>query len=218
MKKLMMVWLLVLLFPAFALGADGLYLGASAGFTFTQYRDLVGGLDPDSQWALDHGQKYSAAVGYELGEMGPGAVRVDLQVAFDKSERDLKAGTDTDLELVVFTLARKFHGTREITTVMLNGYYDFALNETVHPFVTLGVGYAMVEGSELRFTGEYTNFMDDDDNVFAYQVGAGVTLIDTETLALDITYRYYATQDFKILNMETDAGQHEGTFGFRYRF
>jgi len=228
MKKLLVVLMLALLFPALSSGADdGFYVAGNAGFTFVKYPALKGGLDPDSEWALDNGEKYAVAVGYGFGDLaalkGLGSVRLEGQLSWNRSERDRRAIPEQDRELVGMLQARKLHGKRTILSFMVNGYYDFDIVETLTPFVTAGLGYSSVSSEELIWSGEdiYTDARDDDSQVVTYQIGIGLAIIDTEKLLLDVTYRYFAAfEDVKVtgMDMEVELKNHETLFGVRYKF
>lgn len=71
-----------------------------------------------------------------------------------------------------------------MTTLMLNGYYDFeGVSESVVPFIMGGVGAGVFE---------------DEDSVTVAQVGAGVGVRLSSKMIVDVGYRYLMTPGIKI--------------------
>lgn len=77
---------------------------------------------------------------------------------------------------------------------MANVYYDFPqFVDSVEPFIGMGIGYGYVEGifkSQGPLDATRYSFSD---SVFAYQGTAGLTYNFAEAWALNISYRYIAT-------------------------
>jgi opacity protein-like surface antigen len=61
---------------------------------------------------------------------------------------------------------------------------------------------------------------DEDDTVFAYQLGVGTGYAVTETVTLDCKYRYLRTEDFSIEggDVEVASPSHSITVGIRVAF
>ncbi|WP_133128202.1 outer membrane protein [Legionella nagasakiensis] len=100
---------------------------------------------------------------------------------------------------------------------MANAYYDFpAIVAPIQPFLGLGLGYAWVNAKlnsagpngATRFTGS--------NSVFAYQATAGLTYNFAENYALNIGYRYVATEKADDLGKVFQA--HLANVGIIYRF
>jgi outer membrane autotransporter protein len=107
-------------------------------------------------------------------------------------------------------------------TLMLSIYYDFLLGAEQRwmPYVGAGVGAARneVEVSDGVVSG------DDDDTDFAWQVGAGIGYQVSNSVDVQIGYRYVdfgkADIDFdeNAGNFEADLFAHEVFAGMRWKF
>lgn len=78
---------------------------------------------------------------------------------------------------------------------MANVYYDLpSMISCIQPFVGVGLGYAWVHAT-LNSRGPFTpSNYSGNDGVFAYQATAGFTYNFAENYALDLDYRYLATE------------------------
>ncbi len=100
---------------------------------------------------------------------------------------------------------------------MANIYYDFpAMITCIEPFLGVGLGYAWVN-AKLYSTGpiiatEFTG----SNSLFAYQATAGLTFNFSENYALNLGYRYVATERADQLGKSFQA--HLGNIGAVYRF
>jgi opacity protein-like surface antigen len=90
------------------------------------------------------------------------------------------------------------HGDVEVWSVLANGYYDIYTGMGVKPYLTAGVGAARVQFEDVR-DARY-NVWSEHDSVFAYQVGAGVSVPLGNHVALDARYRYFSTAEFTLDN------------------
>ena len=96
---------------------------------------------------------------------------------------------------------------------MLNGYVDFNRQGKIQPYLGLGVGYGHVELN--GFGGSV------DDSGVAYQGMAGVGIPLSQTLTLDIGYKYFTVRN---LGFDLDGrfdGDYEhqaATVGLRWQF
>jgi len=108
-------------------------------------------------------------------------------------------------------------GFNHVGLAMANVYYDFpALIPTIEPFLGVGVGYGYVD-SEFKSTGPLgMNRYDPENNVFAYQATGGLTYNFAETYALNIGYRYVATEN--VGNFGKMFQSHLANVGAIYRF
>jgi opacity protein-like surface antigen len=85
-------------------------------------------------------------------------------------------------------------GFNQVGLAIANIYYDCPeIITTIEPFLGIGIGYAYVDGS-FKSTGPsgITRF-NQSNTVFAYQGTAGLTYNFAEAWALNIGYRYVAT-------------------------
>ncbi len=100
---------------------------------------------------------------------------------------------------------------------MLNVYYDFPdMVPSISPFLGAGIGYAHVE-AELNSTGPGTaTFFNRSNNVFAYQGTFGGTYNFAENYAVNLAYRYAATDQADALGKRYQVQM--ATLGVIYRF
>lgn len=86
----------------------------------------------------------------------------------------------------------------DFTTVLLNGYFDVPLGGQITPYVGLGAGYG------------WTNV---DRNGFAYALMAGASFDLTQSIALDVGYRYRG-----VATSGPDVNDHSVLAGWRFSF
>ena len=199
MKRIVLViiYCCFLLLPALSLAASGLYGSVNAGVSWLA----------DADWSMNGvniGEaEYDAGytVGVALGYMRD-PFRVEGEIAYQANDMDTfnSLSHPADFNLI---------------TYLANGYYDVDTGGAFTPYVTVGLGAATVSFSE-------TGSIDEDDTVFAYQLGVGVGYTMNERLILDFRYRYLATQDPEFSDppnvFEAETASHNLTVGFRMNF
>jgi len=181
-------------------------LGVSAAFAAPYVSGNVGAVwleDSDfgdeAEISFDTGFGITAAIGnaYENGLRGE--VEFGYRTSdMDEFDSDFGSGSINDGDISTISL-------------MVNGYYDFRPKETICPFIGAGIGYANVEGDIEELGSE-------DDNVFAYQVAAGVAFAINPQTKIDVQYRYFDTDDGDFDNLEVEYGTHNAMLGVRYSF
>lgn len=89
-------------------------------------------------------------------------------------------------------------------SLMANAWYDFDLGLPVTPYVGGGLGMAMV-----KISGDLDSarIYEKNDTVFAWQVGAGVSMPLTDTTKLFLDYRYFAAD---AAHLKLEPGYHGG--------
>ena len=192
----------LLALPAVSLGATGWYGGVKAGVAIAADSDLsVTGL-PTLQIEYDAGYTISGAIGYIMEKF-----RLEGELSYQANDVDSLGGVSLDLlgESVEVTAL----------TFLANGYWDFDNGSGFTPYLTTGIGMTKVE---LEATGEPS----EDDTVFAYQFGVGVGLSLSETVLLDVGYRYLGAADAEFTDgsdkAEVEIGSHNITIGIRWAF
>ncbi|QDP72080.1 porin family protein [Legionella israelensis] len=108
-------------------------------------------------------------------------------------------------------------GSSSASLLMANIYYDFPeIVPCVEPFLGVGLGYAHVKAI-LKGVGQlgFTHFKASD-NVFAYQATAGLTYNFAENYAVNVAYRFAATEQADTLGKVFQA--HIASVGVIYRF
>ena len=192
---------------------NGWYYGLNAG----------GALLTDGDWKASNGSG-SGDIEYDTGFLVSGAIgykfgmpRLEAEILYQSNDADqlnTVGGTPASVDGDISSLA-----------FMVNGYIDFANESSFTPFIIVGAGVANVEFDDLRYTSSGTKIIDDDDTVFAYQVGAGVAVDISENFILDFKYCYFGTSDPDFPDatdatntIETEFASHNITIGFRYNF
>ena len=108
-------------------------------------------------------------------------------------------------------------GYNQAGLAMANVYYDFpGIVECIEPFLGVGIGYAYVDGL-FKSAGPFgiTRYRNSN-TVFAYQGTAGLTYNFAEAWALNIGYRYVATNRVNAFGKLFQA--HLANVGVVYRF
>lgn len=141
-----------------------------------------------------------------LGYRPPGSpVRIEGEIGVRSNEFD---------ELTIDGLGTaSIDGDATAISLMFNGYYDLPAGG-INPFVMAGVGFANVE-FEIDEPGVDAS---SDDDVFAYQLGAGVAVPIGPTLSMDASYRYFATDDLDLDGTDAEYATHNFLLGLRASF
>jgi outer membrane autotransporter protein len=176
--------------------AAGPYMSVQVGSTWVKDADF----DYDEFFPLeaqfDTGFNVGVAGGHDFG-----MVRLEAELAYRENDFD-------KIEFPFFGRARA-SGDISATSLMFNGYYDLETGSPVTPYLGAGLGVANVSMNDVKVAG--VKVVDDDDTVFAYQIGAGVAFALNEVMALDLGYRYFATADPEFTDRERDD------FDFEYK-
>ena len=152
------------------------------------------------------------AIGYRLGESGD--YRVEGEVAYQNNEVDRIGNNSLPFDPDGGRISSMEFS---MLTFLLNGYIDFNYGSAFSWFFTGGFGFARIDG-EMTVDGVTD---DEDDTVFAYQLGVGAGYAVTETVTLDCKYRYLGTaEDFNIEggDVEVASPSHSITVGIRVAF
>lgn len=119
----------------------------------------------------DAGFGGALAFGREFGQF-----RVEGELAYQ--------GADID-EINSVSVA---DGDYDLTTVMVNGYYELPVYDAFSVYAMAGVGIAKLS---VDIPGE----LDDSDQAFAYKAGVGMTYNFTDEIAADLGYEYLGVAD-----------------------
>ncbi|WP_041466370.1 outer membrane protein [Chlorobaculum parvum] len=139
------------------------------------------------------GYKYEMETGLALnGAIGYDFGDTRLEAAVGYQKHDFK-NYDDDLSLL---------------TVMANAYYDIDTGSDITPYLMAGAGWAHVDSS-----------WDESDDVFAWQVGAGLGFKVADCTTLDLGYRYLRPNKFDLGEGDnTKWAVHNIMLGLRYNF
>ena len=188
MKKNSVITLVGLLL-AFSFNAysaeDGGYMSVNIGAALTNNSD-VEALGMSYEVGFDRGWIYGAAGGADFGDF-----RIESELVYQVNDIE-----DIDGDISSFTL-------------LLNGYYDFMKGYVLRPYITAGIGLAIVE-ADIGIS--------EDDIVPAYQVGVGISYDICKKAALDLRYRYSATSDPDFDGVEAEYSTYSILLGARYYF
>jgi OmpA-OmpF porin, OOP family len=152
---------------------------------------------------FDTGYSVNAAVGYQSADAGEGwegaRVRADVEVFYSDSDTD---------KLTAGGVSANVTGGLENTGVLANAYIDFFPGSVVRPYVGAGVGFV---DTDLTVTGGGTTAAGSSTE-FAYRLATGASYDITDTIAIDLGYRYLAVNT----NSETDT--HHVVTSLRFGF
>lgn len=149
--------------------------------------------------SYDTGSAFSAALGLRTG-----TGRIEAEVGYKKA--DLKKLTIDGFG------SGTVDGETTVLSVMGNGYIDFGNTPTVKPYVMGGIGGAKLTIKSVDMDA------DEDDTVFAYQLGIGCGIALSEAATFDIGYRYMGTSDADFNGTTATYGSHNIMAGLRFDF
>jgi opacity protein-like surface antigen len=197
LKKILVISsLLVACLSSTLMAADGPYLSANLGVTLTSDSDWDDGYY-SGEFTFDPGFALGAALGYKFKEG-----RLEAEIGYKTAEID---------EVTVDGYGSgSIDGDFSVFSIMANGYLDFTAAPSVKPYIMAGIGIANIE-AELEGDEE-------DDSVFAYQVGVGLGLALNDRVTLDIGYRYMGTSDPDFEGLDTEYRSHNLLAGLRVQF
>ncbi len=153
----------------------------------------------------DTGLALGVAAGYDFGNN----IRIEGEIAYQKNDLDKASLLGVDVDLT---------GDTSSLALLFNGYYDFANESAFTPFISAGLGIAKVEVNDFNVPGSGLPDSNDDDTVFAYQVGAGVGYAVNKKVTLDVKYRYFRTSDPDFDTATAEYSSHNLYAGIRVAF
>lgn len=155
----------------------------------------------------DTGYTGNVSIGRYLDDIR--VLRLEVETVYDNADANNFAGS-------------KLGGNISNVGVMLNFLYDIHTDSNWIPYFGGGLGYAHVNMDNLTQLGAVV--LDGTDDVFAYQVKAGIAYQFNPAMAVTVGYRFFATQNLSF------GGQPGGTvktdplkiqsaeLGFRFHF
>lgn len=106
-------------------------------------------------------------------------------------------------------------------SLMVNGLYEFLPQESWHPFIGAGIGFASVHTkASVDGVGMYGSRTE---TLFAYQAMLGVAYDLNPNIAMRMQYRYFGTADAETLKingrtLDTPQNNHAFLAGLTYKF
>jgi opacity protein-like surface antigen len=198
---------MMLSLSSIAYSAEGRYVSYNVGVVIPSDSDVTDSTIPgitldiesDTGWAI------GMAVGYDLGNN----IRIEGAIAYAKNSLDKASLLGTSVDLT---------GDTSNFSFLVNGYYDFPNKSKTTPFISAGVGLARVEINDMNVPGSGAPSVSDDDNVLAYQIGAGIGYAITKDLNLDLKYFYFGTEDPEFDTTTIEYSGHNVYAGIRIAF
>ena len=207
-KNLLIIFIFVLAFhlstPVYS--AEGLYVSGNFGFAMASDSDLTDSTVPGVtvNTEFDTGPALGAALGYDFNKF-----RVEGEISYQKNDVS-QIGSQGVL----------LNNTGKVTafSFLINGYYDFINKSAFTPYISAGLGFAQVEFNNLDISGLGFSGSNDEDTVFAYQVGIGLGYAVTEKITIDVRYRYIGTEDSEYDTTKAEFASNNLLFGVRVSF
>lgn len=181
----------------------GPYVSGNLGLAVASDSDVTDSTVPGTTIEIesDSGMALGVAAGYGFANN----TRLEGEIAYQKNDLD-KARA---LGVVGLT------GDTSSLALLLNGYYDFVNKSPMTPFISAGVGLARVDVNDMNMPGSGFPNANDDDTVFAYQLGAGVGYAVNAKVSLDVKYRYLGTSDPEFDTTDVEYSSHNVYAGIR---
>jgi opacity protein-like surface antigen len=206
MKKLLLVSVIGLssVLAASTCFAKG-YISGNIGAVMVEDADLTGP-------ALDASGLSGVEVSFDTGFAGAlaagadaGPVRIEGEFSYRINDMDEISGS-------FFGIPGSGPANGEIESMSLLGnvIFDIGTNSPFTPFIGAGMGFSNVD---MEFEG-----VSEDDTVFAYQFIAGMGFKVSEVTSIDISYRYFATDDPELDGIESEYTTHNLFAGVRFSF
>jgi opacity protein-like surface antigen len=200
------VCILVFFFSAPVYSAEGLYVSGNFGFAMASDSDLTDSTVPGVtvNTEFDTGLAFAAALGYDFNRF-----RAEGEISYQKNDIDKIDSPGVILDAT---------GDAKALSFLINGYYNFINSSAFTPYISAGIGFAQVEFNNLNIASLGFSGSNDEDTVFAYQIGIGVGYAVTEKVTIDVKYRYFGTEDSEYDTTEAEFASNNFLFGVRVYF
>lgn len=201
---------------------DGLYIGLMGGYNIVQDSDLK--FSPPragtNEVEFDGGWAVIGRIGWGFGQVAPG---IGLRVELEGNYRD----NDVDRLTIGGVRQAAVGGSQQTYGAMINALVDFDLGlGFLYPYLGAGAGWAWTKWDGVRGGG--VQLVDDDDNNFAYQgiAGLSVPIAGVPGLAINAEYRFFGTLENRFSvsaaggggSVKADNYNHTFLIGLRYAF
>lgn len=161
---------------------DGWYSSVFGGYTYMPHNisNTTYGLFRNSP-SYEPGYNVGGRLGYQSNPLRYEVEYTYLQATADNFDLDYIAQTGVT-------------GYASGNFAMANVYYDAPeMLPAVSPFIGAGIGYAFIQATLSSLGPQAVTYYSTNDNVFAYQGTLGLTYNFAENYALNVAYRYTAT-------------------------
>lgn len=205
--------LMALVLPGMAKAeGTGMYLAPKFLMTIqetgTIERSGMGGVDEYSQFTLGG----ALAAGYDFWPQYLVPLRVELEYALRGNSEKSWGSNWGSVDC-----------TWNSSTLFANLYYDFRNSTAFTPYVGAGLGMAFNYANHTFSSPGYHGNFDEHSTNFAWNVGAGVAYDITDSLAVDLGYRYVNLGYYEVdlpdgAKLKNQPCNHEFMLGLRYTF
>ena len=154
--------------------------------------------------------------GYDFG-----LIRLEGELSYRWNEMDSIKDRDTGFKY------GGVDGDIGVFAVMANAFFDLHNDSPITPYLGGGIGIATIYLSDTYGTDSdgirRTLYSEDDESVFAYQVGGGLDIALNRQTSLDIGYRYFETDDASFTSdwyqsKDLELQCHSVAVGLRFSF
>jgi opacity protein-like surface antigen len=181
------------------------YVGISAGLFMPTDSSATDNYGSSADIEYNTGYSISGTGGYAFSN----GLRLEGELTYKQADMD---------KFKIYGFSSSINSDISALGFMANAYYDFKNTSPFTPYVGGGIGFATLYVSQAINNYGDLLWFDEDDTVFAYQLGAGVAFDVNKNMAIDLGYRYFGTSDPHFNTYEADFGSHNVSLGFRYKF
>ena len=220
MKKILLILMSCFMVMCFSNSAysENFYLGGNLGLVLVSDSKLEiekletmidVPVDGELELEFKKGFAFSGVVGYDFG-----TARLEGEVSYQKNDLD-------KLTVSFSGISGSANISGDVTSLafLLNGYYDFHNNSDFTPYVSAGIGMANISVNDFGAPSMgISQSADEDDTVFAYQLGAGLGFAVTEVLTIQLKYRYFSVANPEFDGVEVEVDSHNILAGLRVGF
>lgn len=192
--------------PAYELTPYRYYLAVRGGVTFPDNTDFnTATLGFSSEY--ETGYSISGAAGIS-GLLGVRGLRGEIEIGYNSADVESRnVGT---------------FGRTDVTFGLASVYYDFDTGSFLRPFIGAGVGIADVNFDNHGISGVGV-VLDDNSTAFAYHLTGGVNMRLSDSLNLELAYRYFGTAGAELTardgtRNDIDVSDHQILVGLRQSF
>jgi len=205
--------------PAIPGGYLSVFLGASApqdaDATISEFNPVT---VKEARVESDPGINIGGTGGYDFGYL-----RLEGEMSYKRGE--------------LASVSERSFGTRYVNVdghlgafaLMMNSFVDLHNESPVTPYFGGGIGFSTISLSNTRGVDANSGalnrhiFQSDEDNVFAYQAGAGMEVALNRRLSFDLGYRYFGTSRASFAkdwpnSTDLKLQSHNAAVGLRVKF
>jgi len=202
-----------------AQGRPGGYASLFLGVSLLDDTDVTTDVFPDTYYdriEFDPGVYVGGTAGYDFG-----LIRLEGELSYRQNDMDtLSDRGDTNFHY------SSVDGDVGLFAVMANAFLDIHNDSPITPYIGGGIGVATIYLSETSANIDGIRqpiYAEDDESVFAYQIGCGLDIALNRQTSLDIGYRYFGTETARFnsdwnQSVEFDTESHNVAIGFRFKF